>query len=111
MFGTYACGTAAIPPLAPPGSTPADPIQLPGAAGAGPDPDPVTDQLPAQLRDLINTYAYANGNPVAPPCEEQAPLGNLSGQSGQVPARAGGPGEVTDLPGRARRGTKLIVLC
>jgi virulence factor Mce-like protein len=85
VFGTYACGTAAIPPLAPPGSTPADPIQLPGLPAPLPDPSPVTDQLPAQLRDLINTYAYANGNPVAPPCEEQAPLGNLIGQGGKYP--------------------------
>ena len=38
------------------------------------DPNPVTDQLPAQLRDLIQQLAYQNGTPVAPPCTEQGPL-------------------------------------
>jgi len=85
VFGTYACGTAAIPPLAPPGSTPADPIQLPGLPAPLPDPSPITDQLSSHLRDLINTYAYGNGNPQAPPCVEQRPLGNLIGQSGKYP--------------------------
>jgi phospholipid/cholesterol/gamma-HCH transport system substrate-binding protein len=86
VFGTYACGTAPIAPLAPPGSTPADPIQLvPGVPLPPLDPSPVTDQLPQQLRDLINKYAYLDGNPVAPPCIEQSPLGNLVGQSGKYP--------------------------
>ncbi|MEA2142260.1 MAG: phospholipid/cholesterol/gamma-HCH transport system substrate-binding protein [Solirubrobacteraceae bacterium] len=87
VFGTYACGTAAIPPLAPPGTPPPDPLPLPIAPGAPglPIPSPPTDQLPAQLRDLINTYAYNNGNPVAPPCEEQPPLGQLLGQTGKYP--------------------------
>ena len=85
VFGTYLCGTAAIPPLAPPGSTPAPPIQLPGLPVPPIDPNPITDQLPSQLRDLINEFAYLNGNPVAPPCVEQAPLGNQIGQSGKYP--------------------------
>jgi phospholipid/cholesterol/gamma-HCH transport system substrate-binding protein len=85
VFGTYLCGTAAIPPLAPPGSTPAPPIQLPGLPVPPIDPNPITDQLPAQLRDLIQEFAYLNGNPVAPPCVEQAPLGNQIGQSGKYP--------------------------
>src|SRR5829696_6524543 len=93
VFGTYLCGTAAIPPLAPPGSTPAPPIQLPGLPVPPIDPNPVTDQLPAQLRDLINQYAYLNGNPVAPPCVEQAPLGNLIGQSGKYPHVLEDPGK------------------
>jgi len=83
VFGTYACGTAAIPPLAPPGTPPPDPIQLPGVPLPPLDPGPVTDQLPQQLRDLINRFAYLDGNPVAPPCVEQAPLGNLVGQDGK----------------------------
>ena len=85
VFGTYACGSAAIPPLAPPGSTPADPIQLPGLPPPLPDPSPITDQLSDHLRDLVNTYAYGGGNPEAPPCVEQRPLGNLLGQNGKYP--------------------------
>jgi virulence factor Mce-like protein len=85
VFGTYACGTAAIPPLAPPGTPPRDPIPLPGIPALPVDPNSVVDQLDDHLRDLINTYAYANGNPVAPPCVEQSPLGNLVGQSGKYP--------------------------
>jgi phospholipid/cholesterol/gamma-HCH transport system substrate-binding protein len=83
VFGTYACGTAAVPPLAPPGSTPAPPIQLPGLPLPPVDTTPLTDQLPAELRDLVNHYAYLDGNPVAPPCVEQEPLGNLVGQDGK----------------------------
>ena len=83
VFGTYACGTAAIPPLAPPGTLPPDPIPLPGIPVLPVDPSTTVDQLSQQLRDLINTYAYANGNPVAPPCTEQAPNGRLVGQTGK----------------------------
>ena len=43
------------------------------------------DLLPQSRLDLINRFAYANGNPTAPPCEEQAPLGRLIGQSGKYP--------------------------
>jgi phospholipid/cholesterol/gamma-HCH transport system substrate-binding protein len=85
VFGTYACGTAAIPPLAPPGTLPPDPIALPGIPALPIDPATTVDQLDDNLRNLINTYAYAGGNPVAPPCVEQAPLGNLIGQSGKYP--------------------------
>ncbi|MEA2445516.1 MAG: phospholipid/cholesterol/gamma-HCH transport system substrate-binding protein [Thermoleophilales bacterium] len=87
VFGTYACGTAAIPPLAPPGTPPPDPLPLPIAPGAPglPAPTPPTDQLPSALRDLINTYAYNNGNPTAPPCVEQDPLGGFIGQTGKYP--------------------------
>jgi virulence factor Mce-like protein len=85
VFGTYACGTAVVPPLAPPGSTPAPPIQLPGLPVPLPDPSPITDQLPQQLRDLIVQFAYQGGNPAAPPCVEQGPLGALVGQTGKYP--------------------------
>ena len=87
MFGTYACGTGTIPPLAPPGTPPPDPIPLPiapGLPGVGPL-TPAVDQLNENLRNLINTYAYGNGNVAAPPCEEQPPLGNLVGQGGKYP--------------------------
>ena len=87
VFGTYACGTGTIPPLAPPGTPPPDPSPLPiapGVPGIGPV-GPAVDQLSGELRDLINTYAYGNGNVAAPPCEEQPPLGNLVGQSGKYP--------------------------
>jgi virulence factor Mce-like protein len=47
----------------------------------------VGDLLPQSLLDLINRYAYAGAgsNVPAPPCDEQAPLGNLIGQSGKYP--------------------------
>jgi hypothetical protein len=37
--------------------------------------------------DLIDRFAYAGAgsNIPAPPCEEQAPLGNQIGQSGKYP--------------------------
>jgi virulence factor Mce-like protein len=85
VFGTYACGTAAIPPLAPPGTPPPDPVSLPGLPALPVDPGSAVDQLPAELRDLINTYAYGNGNVAAPPCVEQAPLGAKIGQGGKYP--------------------------
>jgi phospholipid/cholesterol/gamma-HCH transport system substrate-binding protein len=85
VFGTYACGTAAIPPLAPAGSLPPDPIDLPGVPAPPVDPGSIVDQLPQDLRNLINTYAYNNGNVTAPPCVEQSPLGNVIGQPGKYP--------------------------
>ena len=85
VFGTYACGSAAIPPLAPPGTPPPDPVPLPGIPPLPVDPATNVDQLSEELRGLINTYAYGNGNVAAPPCVEQAPLGNLLGQGGKYP--------------------------
>jgi phospholipid/cholesterol/gamma-HCH transport system substrate-binding protein len=87
VFGTYACGTAAIPPLAPPGTPPPvpTPVPLPPGVPGFPPVTPAVDQLSSTLRDLINTYAYNNGNPAAPPCVEQEPLGRLLGQSGKFP--------------------------
>jgi virulence factor Mce-like protein len=87
VFGTYACGTGTIPPLAPPGTPPPDPTPLPigpGLPGVGPL-TPAVDQLSDDLRNLINTYAYGGGNVAAPPCEEQPPLGNVLGQGGKYP--------------------------
>ena len=88
VFGAYACGTAAVPPLAPPGSLPPNPIDIPlppNVPGCPIDPNNVVDQLSGNLRGLIDKYVYNDGNPGAPPCQEQAPLGRLVGQSGKYP--------------------------
>jgi phospholipid/cholesterol/gamma-HCH transport system substrate-binding protein len=63
VFGTYACTNNPIPPMAP-------------------DTDQV---LPQELIDLINRFAYNNGNVTAPPCTAQAPLGQKVGQNGVYP--------------------------
>jgi virulence factor Mce-like protein len=49
---------------------------------------PVGPLLPAELRGLIEQFAFAGsstGAVPAPPCREQAPLGRLVGQSGRFP--------------------------
>jgi virulence factor Mce-like protein len=63
VFGTYTCTSNPIPPLAP------NAAQIIGQS----------------LVDLINTYAYNNGNVTSPPCTPQQPLGNQIGQSGLYP--------------------------
>jgi ABC-type transporter Mla subunit MlaD len=63
VFGTYTCTSNPIPPLAP------NAAQVIGQS----------------LVDLINTYAYNNGNVTSPPCTPQQPLGNQIGQSGLYP--------------------------
>jgi virulence factor Mce-like protein len=63
VFGTYTCTNNAVPPLAP---------------GAN-------EIIPQELVDLVNKFAYNNGNVVSPPCTPQAPLGNQIGQSGVYP--------------------------
>ena len=88
MFGTYACGTLAVPGMAPPGTPPVPPITLPLPPGI-PQPGevlaPVIDQLSDELRGLINEFVYLDGNPVAPPCVEQVPASALLGQTGKFP--------------------------
>jgi phospholipid/cholesterol/gamma-HCH transport system substrate-binding protein len=66
VFGKYLCTTNPVPTIAP------------GSVG---------DLLPQSLNDLIDRFAYggAGANIPAPPCDEQAPLGNLIGQSGKYP--------------------------
>jgi phospholipid/cholesterol/gamma-HCH transport system substrate-binding protein len=66
VFGKYLCTTNPVPTIA---------------------PTAVGDLLPQSLLDLINRFAYAGAgsNIPAPPCDEQAPLGNLIGQSGKYP--------------------------
>src|SRR4051812_1857418 len=80
VFGTYLCTNNPVPPLQPAGT-------LPGSIGQVPLPpgvtEPVESLLPAELRDLINTYAFGTG--AAPPCTEQAPLGRQIGQGGKYP--------------------------
>lgn len=63
VFGTYTCTNNPIPPLAP------------DAASI----------IPQELVDLINHFAYNNGNVVSPPCTPQTPLGQLIGQTGVYP--------------------------
>jgi virulence factor Mce-like protein len=49
---------------------------------------PVGPLLPAELRGLIEQFAFAGsttGVVPAPPCREQAPLGRVVGQSGRFP--------------------------
>jgi phospholipid/cholesterol/gamma-HCH transport system substrate-binding protein len=88
VFGKYLCSNAPVPPLAPAGGggplpsippIPGLPSGLPGL------PTPVVQELPDDLRNLINQFAYTASGPVAPPCEEQAPLGRLVGQPGLYP--------------------------
>jgi ABC-type transporter Mla subunit MlaD len=66
VFGTYLCTNNAVP-------------TIPSTA--------VGDLLPQSLLDLINRFAFAGqgSNIPAPPCTEQAPLGNLIGQTGKYP--------------------------
>jgi virulence factor Mce-like protein len=63
VFGTYTCTNNPIPPLAP-------------------DASAVIGQ---PLVNLINQFAYNNGNVVSPPCDPQTPLGRQIGQSGVYP--------------------------
>jgi phospholipid/cholesterol/gamma-HCH transport system substrate-binding protein len=63
VFGTYTCTNNPIPALA-----------------------PTANQLiPQELVNLINQFAYNNGNVVSPPCTPQKPLGNQIGQPGLYP--------------------------
>ncbi len=74
VFGTYACTTNPVPTIA---------------------PTAVGDLLPQSLLDLINQFAYkgVGANIPAPPCDEQAPLGSLIGQTGKYPHVTEAPAE------------------
>jgi phospholipid/cholesterol/gamma-HCH transport system substrate-binding protein len=63
VFGTYTCTNNQVPPLAPDAAT----------------------LIPQSLVDLVNQFAYNNGNVVSPPCDPQTPLGQQIGQSGVYP--------------------------
>jgi phospholipid/cholesterol/gamma-HCH transport system substrate-binding protein len=80
VFGEYLCTNNAIPQLQPAGALPGSIGQIPLPPGVT---QPVESVLPAQLRDLIQQYAFAGG--VAPPCDEQPPLGRRIGQDGKYP--------------------------
>jgi phospholipid/cholesterol/gamma-HCH transport system substrate-binding protein len=65
VFGSYLCTDNPVPPAPAP-----------------------TPQLPASMIELINRFVYGgpdNAN-ARPPCVQQAPLGDLVGQSGSFPA-------------------------
>jgi phospholipid/cholesterol/gamma-HCH transport system substrate-binding protein len=76
VFGTYLCTTVPVPELVTPGTLPSLPFTLPGD---------LTDLLPDALRNGINQFALNSGTVPAPPCTEQAPLGQVVGQTGKYP--------------------------
>jgi phospholipid/cholesterol/gamma-HCH transport system substrate-binding protein len=81
VFGTYLCTSNPVPALQPPGTQPPGTIpSLPLPPGVT---QPVESLLPPELRDLVQQFALTNV--VAPPCEEQAPLGQQIGQGGKYP--------------------------
>ena len=65
MFGTYLCTSNAVIPLN--------------------QSNPLLGILPAGTQQLVQQFAFAGGNVTSPPCKEQAPLGDLVGQSGKYP--------------------------
>jgi phospholipid/cholesterol/gamma-HCH transport system substrate-binding protein len=80
VFGTYLCGTEAVPTL---NSAPTGTLVPPSLGSIVQLPPQVATLLPDQLRNLVQTYALSSG--AAPPCVEQQPLGNLLGQPGKYP--------------------------
>jgi virulence factor Mce-like protein len=95
VFGTYACGTLPVPGMAPPGTPSLPPVSLPLPPGLPQpiDPTPILDPINEELRGLINEFVYLDGNPVAPPCEEQVPASALLGQTGKFPHLEAEPAE------------------
>ena len=87
VFATYLCTNNPVPPLAPPGGAPPLPSlpSLPSIPGVPPLPTPTLGQLPDELRNLINQFAYNSGTVVAPPCAPQEPLGHIIGQNQLFP--------------------------
>jgi phospholipid/cholesterol/gamma-HCH transport system substrate-binding protein len=76
VFGTYLCTTNPVPTVV----RTTDPTN-PGVGD-------ITTLIPQSTFDLIDKYVYggqAPANVPAPPCREQAPLGNLLGQPGKFP--------------------------
>jgi virulence factor Mce-like protein len=72
VFGNYLCTTAPIPTLFDPSGV------VPGLPTLPPD---VVDLLPDNVRNSLQSIAF--DNPAAPPCTEQAPNGQLIGESGK----------------------------
>jgi hypothetical protein len=76
VFGSYLCTTNPVPTVV----QTTDPL-LPGVGA-------LTTLLPQSTFALIDKFVYGGqppGSVPAPPCREQAPLGNLIGQSGKYP--------------------------
>jgi virulence factor Mce-like protein len=76
VFGSYLCTTNPDPTVV----NTTDPL-TPGVGAP-------TTLLPQSTFDLINQFVYGGqppGSVAAPPCREQAPLGNLIGQTGKYP--------------------------
>jgi virulence factor Mce-like protein len=74
VFGEYLCTSNPVPTVV----ETTDPM-LPGVG-------PITDLLPQSTFQLIDQFVYGGqppGSVPAPPCKEQAPLGNLIGQTGR----------------------------
>jgi hypothetical protein len=82
VFGTYLCTTVPIPTLVTPGTLPSLPFTLPGD---------LTDLLPDTLRNGVNQFALDSGTVPAPPCTEQAPLGQVVGETGKYPQLKAAP--------------------
>jgi phospholipid/cholesterol/gamma-HCH transport system substrate-binding protein len=52
----------------------------------------VQELLPESTRALVEEFAFGGSEVAAPPCKEQAPLGNLLGQPGRYPHVEEAPG-------------------
>jgi ABC-type transporter Mla subunit MlaD len=81
VFGEYLCTNNPPPPLQPVGELP--PSTLPDIPLPPGVQEPIETLLPAELRDLVQTYAFGTG--AAPPCDEQRPLGRFLNQDGKYP--------------------------
>jgi virulence factor Mce-like protein len=86
VFASYLCTNNPVPPLAPAGGAPLPSLpSLPSIPGVPPLPTPTLQQLPDELRNLINQFAYQGSTVAAPPCDPQPPLGNIVGQNQLFP--------------------------
>jgi phospholipid/cholesterol/gamma-HCH transport system substrate-binding protein len=75
VFGKYLCTANQIPIL----FNPTQPA-IPGLPAIPPE---VANLIPQAVYDGVQQFAL--DNPTAPPCDEQAPLGRVVGQSGKYP--------------------------
>jgi phospholipid/cholesterol/gamma-HCH transport system substrate-binding protein len=76
VFGSYLCTTNPVPTVV----QTIDPL-LPGVGA-------ITNLIPQDTFTLIDKFVYGGNGPAnvaSPPCREQAPLGNLIGQTGRYP--------------------------
>jgi phospholipid/cholesterol/gamma-HCH transport system substrate-binding protein len=75
VFGKYLCSNNPIPTLFNPA--------LPLPPGLPPVPVDVSDLIPPEIYEGVQQFAL--DNPASPPCDEQAPLGQVVGQQGKYP--------------------------